>query len=512
MALLLVALYTGTHIWQLTALPVFADEAIYIRWSQLILDDWRRYAFFALNDGKTPLQFWLMAPLQLVFSDRLFAARMLSVLVGAAQVATIGSITKELGGKSKTVWLSMLLTIVLPFWYFHHRMVLLDGMLTLWLSLSWLGVIKLVQTRSTTWTILSGLFFGLALLTKVPAILFGPVLLLWWLYGDLNNRQHAIEAAIRLGCSLLLGIAIFGSLKLTPVFGQLFARGGDFLYPVKEVLFQGAWQHTLGNIPNYVHYFASYLTTPVLLLATAGLFSTKQRRTLHLLFWSAIMFIAPIAVLGKVVYPRYLLPASMFFTVGAALSLQNYVITWIQDEKRMLQKTIASIALVGLVAQSLGMSATFITQSLTQPNETPFVSADAVQYLEEWSSGHGIAETTTYIREQAQDHTVAVATEGYFGTLPDGILLYLHRQDVSNIYVEGIGQPVSEIPSSFVERARSFDQVLLVVNSHRNKLALDQETLLREYCRPNQAPCLQVWDITKLLVSETQPPDAMSAL
>jgi hypothetical protein len=90
-----------------------------------------------------------------------------------------------------------------------------------------------------------------------------------------------------------------------------------------------------------------------------------------------------------------------------------------------------------------------------------------------------------------------VATEGSFGTLPDGINLYLHRTNVDQVYVEGIGQPVVNIPNFFTDRARQFDQVVLVVNSHRLKLSLPEEQLLQEYCRPAPtAPCLQVWDIT----------------
>ncbi|MCC6710949.1 MAG: hypothetical protein IT416_01195, partial [Candidatus Pacebacteria bacterium] len=39
MIFLVVGIYFLTHITALTLLPVFADEAIYIRWAQLIIDD-----------------------------------------------------------------------------------------------------------------------------------------------------------------------------------------------------------------------------------------------------------------------------------------------------------------------------------------------------------------------------------------------------------------------------------------------------------------------------------------
>ncbi|MBD3279174.1 MAG: hypothetical protein GF390_00500, partial [Candidatus Pacebacteria bacterium] len=84
--IIFIAVYLLTHLYRLTALPVFADEAIYIRWAQLIMDDWQQYLFFAMNDGKTPLHIWLLVPFQYLFTDQLYAGRFLSVLVGLIQV------------------------------------------------------------------------------------------------------------------------------------------------------------------------------------------------------------------------------------------------------------------------------------------------------------------------------------------------------------------------------------------------------------------------------------------
>ena len=49
-------LYLATRLFHLDALPVFADESIYIRWAQLLRHD-TAYLFFALNDGKPPFLF-----------------------------------------------------------------------------------------------------------------------------------------------------------------------------------------------------------------------------------------------------------------------------------------------------------------------------------------------------------------------------------------------------------------------------------------------------------------------
>lgn len=517
---LILVLYVITHLLNLTGLPVFADEAIYIRWAQLIIDDPGRYAFFPLNDGKTPLLMWLFVPFQFLFSDQLFAARFVSVIIGFFQVIAIGYLTKTLGGRNKTSWLAMLLTTLLPFWFFHHRMALTDTLLTLWLTLTTIGVIKIVQQKSSSiskitskslvhyikkmskagwfWIIFTGSSLGLAFWSKLPAVLILPALPFYIFLPTKKSWIERIMFLLLIGSACVLGVALFLLLKLHPAFGQLFSRGGDFLYPLSEIL-QGRWQTTISNFPTYIWYFISYLTAPIVLLMLYAPFSPQFKRQQLLLLLSTAAIAGPIMLMGIVVYPRYLFPASIFLIVSAALAYQEIIDTWITKAKKTWIKVIIGLVIVLLAANTISQSVLLITQALIDPDATPFVSADQVQYLYEWSSGHGIKQTVDLIKNASQDKTIAVATEGYFGTLPDGILLYLHRQNVDNIYVEGVGQPVLEIPESFKERAQVYDQVWLVVNSHRMLISLPEEQHIAQYCRPGTAPCLDVWDISSLI-------------
>jgi hypothetical protein len=308
-------------------------------------------------------------------------------------------------------------------------------------------------------------------------------------------------AAIWGGTFVLAGL-IFASLRLHPAFGQLFSRGSDFLYPVGDVLFKGLWKNTVGNFISYLVYFGSYLTWPILLFLLMGLFTKKGQKTNHLLWWSALLFIVPIGILGRVVYPRYFMPALIFLTVEAGLVIENLSLRFAKLKPKNL---VLNIFLALLVANSIAMSGMFIFYDWFKPSSTPLVGADKVQLLYEWSSGHGIKETVGLIEEMSQDQTVAVATEGHFGTLPDALVMYFHNKDVSNIYIEGIGQPVHSIDLDFMERAKDFDKTLLVVNSHRLYMWIPIDRLVGEYCRPgSDSPCLMVWDITDLIENYNQ--------
>lgn len=490
--------YLATHLFGLVSLPVFADESIYIRWTQLIMDEPQRYAMFALNDGKTPLFIWLMLPFQYLFSNQLWAGRLVAVLVGLAQVFVMGWLVGLLGGRKKTQYLAMILTSILPFWFFHHRMALMDGMMTLWLSIALGGAIKVATTKDNKeawWFVdLVGIGFGLAMLTKIPAILFLPIFGLVGFLPEKATFKTWFSSSFKIGVGILIGMVMFLALKLSPAFGQLFSRGGDFLFPLSDIL-NGAWRQTIISFPNYFMYFVYYLTLPAVALVLASLFSPVKKRVHHWLFWSGLIFLLPIMIMGKVVYPRYLFTASIFFTLSLTLAFENFYAFSLR-QKSFLKKTFIQLILVLLLGNIVATSGVNMAMSWFNPTKTTFVSADKVQYLHEWSSGHGIKETYELITQMAKTEKIAVATEGYFGTLPDALLMYFHGRDVTNLYLEGIGQPVSIIPSSFLERAKSFDRILLVVNSHRQKLPdTVSKKLLLETCRPDNAPCLQVWEL-----------------
>jgi 4-amino-4-deoxy-L-arabinose transferase-like glycosyltransferase len=482
----LYVLYCALHLPALTALPVFADEAIYIRWAQLIIDDPGQYFFFPLNDGKTPLFVWmLIGPLRL-FQDPLWASRMVSVAGGLVQMVLAAALAKELGGKTRAQLVAALASAFLPFMYFHQRMALMDGWLMVWISFSLLGLLKSLRHNSYMWMGAAGLALGAALLTKLPAVLALPVLFIVAL--GYRSKLPVVSRLIAFSTVAGVAVAVFAVLKIHPAFPMLFSRGSDFLYPLSEVA-SGAWKRTVLNIPTYAATYAAYLSVPTLILTAVGVVLKKTRQTAIVFIAAFFAFFLPIALMGKVVYPRYLLPGAVLLIIPAALAFEQ-----------LLAKTrpwkIAAYVLGGWMAIH---SLIFIFPSLLNSDAIPFTPADRTQYLTEWSSGHGIAAFVEDLQSEAADKRVYVATEGYFGTLPDGVLMYLHNQNVTNIRIEGAGQPLTELPKQLWNAADEYDRLWVLVNAHRNQMKVDPLYKVRSYCRPYGAPCLEVWDVTNLV-------------
>ncbi len=505
-------LYFVTHLVSLTLLPVFADEAIYIRWSQLIMEDWRRYLFFPLNDGKTPLHMWLMIPFLKLIPDPLLAGRLLSVLVGWGQVFVIREIISKIGGKQLAQTLGMLMVVLLPFWYFHHRLALIDGLFTLFLSLTLLGLIRIAQyldaipvstnikghiqvlfepkqKKLWQWVGLTGLFYGLAFLSKLPAIFFAPVFPVFILYTPLGKKwvNSVLQRSLPIGIAGAIGVLIFLSLRIHPAFGQLFSRGGDFTRSVSEIIsLQGA--SIIQNGLWVTDWFASYVSYSLLIIVALCPLISKNKRQLLVILFSGLIFLAPFIILGKTIFPRYLLPVMISLTVLAAMFFEHI---WNRQKYRYLVLTV-------FITPVVIVSGRFLIASLQHPQFAPFPWVDKQQYVEEWSAGYGIPETVEIIEDLSKQGRVMVLTEGYFGTLPDALLMYFHNKNVENIAIHGIGAPVRVIPQTIYEQLSEADTILLVVNSHRFFLEDDQGVefeKLYSFERIPGAPTLDVYQL-----------------
>ncbi len=483
--------YFIIHLLHPVNLPVFADEAIYIRWAQLIIDDWQQYLFFPLNDGKTPIYIWALVPFQYIFKNQLLAGRFVSMLIGLFQALTMYLLARQLRFNKFSSWLAAGFSTILPYWYFHHHLALMDGMLTLFISLSLLFLLKtkLVTNKRQSFSLqnvfLSGLFLGLAILTKLPAILFIPSLFFvaLILHSPKIQTRKIIQNFLFI---TVIASSFFLLLATHPSFGQLFSRGSDFLFSWQDIFINHKWIETLPSWPTYIGYFIHYLTWPIFLLALFGIFLSRKKESLALhLGWITYAF--PIMLMGRVVFSRYLISVSLFITLAAILAIDQLI------KKGFFAKLIV-LFLLGI---SLFQSISFIYNIQFQPEKTSFVQSDKEQYLTEWSAGYGVKETVEMITELAKNHSILVISEGYFGTLPDGLLMYLHRQEIGNLFIEPIGQPISSFSKSTKEFS-DYDQVLLVANSHRISINLSKAKLITEFCRPFDSSCHQVWDITRM--------------
>jgi hypothetical protein len=119
------------------------------------------------------------------------------------------------------------------------------------------------------------------------------------------------------------------------------------------------------------------------------------------------------------------------------------------------------------------------------PEKAPLPKDERNGYLQDWTAGQGIKEIADYITHKSRENKIIVTTEGYFGTLPDGLQIFVEGNN--NIFVIGYTVPIREIPESLKNAKKAGDTTYLVVNKSRMEIK-DKEglELIEEFHKPGK--------------------------
>lgn len=443
----------------LTILPVFADEAIYLRWSQVMRSE-PTLRFLPLSDGKQPLFMWLTIPFLKIFSDPLLAGRYLSVLAGLGSLVGLAFLAWLLFKGKRISLMTGLFYTTIPFFVFFDRLALVDSLLAMFSI--WLAVLSLLLINYQRWDLamIAGMVLGGALLTKSPAIFFALFLPAALLFLSLKKKNNFLRILALWVIVWVFGFGIYNFLlRLGPGFQMIAIRNKDYLFSFKEVL-----SHPLDPLKPHLgdlsSWFPNLLTWPIILLSLGGLLvglKSKFRQTLFLLIWLLIPLLAQ-SVFAKVFTPRYIL-----FTVWPFLIFTAFFLDWLWS--RLKQKNWGlSVLLLVLLIPALR----YDWQLLMNPEKAPLPRNLRSGHLEEWTAGYGLKESAEFFKEKAKSDKVFVGTEGFFGTLPDGLQIYL--EGTPNIRVIGVGWPVVKVHPSLINSLVDNEVYLLVNQSRLNLL------------------------------------------
>ena len=452
----------GIRIYNLTILPVFVDEAIYIRWAQVMKAE-STLRFLPLSDGKQPLYMWLVIPFLKFISDPLFAGRIVSVFSGMVTLIGIFLLSYQLFKSRKVALISSFLYAVSPYAVFFDRMALADSLLSMfgiWILL--LGTYTVKKLR-LDYAMLTGFALGGALLTKSPALFFAILLPSVWILSECKkNKKIILIHLFKLICFTvvvyILGYGLYSILRLGPNFHMIGLRNQDYVLPISHI-----WTNfkdpLIPHLKDFIVWFWVMGPSLILPMALLGMFVGFRKyfkETLLLSGW----FLFPILVqseFAKVFTARYIFFSLPYLFVLAGMMFINKI--------KLLGKVAILFTLLFCV-QALK----FDYLLLTNPEKANLPRGERSGYLEEWTAGQGIKEVAEYLRKENAknpNEQVVVGTEGYFGTLPDGLQMYLN--DIPKIVIIGVGIDIRETPQSLIEALEAGNKTYLVINKSRFK-------------------------------------------
>lgn len=435
-------LFFVTRFYNILSLPIFTDEAIYVRWSQIASNDaaWR---FISLTDGKQPLFVWIAMILMKFIEDPLLAGRFVSVLAGLGSMVGIFFLTSEVFKSKKTGVLASFLYVLYPFSLVYDRMALYDSLVSMSIIWSLYFEVLLVRYVRLDLGLILGMIIGVGMLTKTNANFALILLPLSLFLFDWKNRDWK-----RLGkwfifatVAVIIANAMYMILRLSPYFHIIGDKNLVFIYSFSEWL-QHPFTYFFSNLQILAGWLVTYLTWPFLVLVVSSFFVSKKytREKLLLIAWFVVPLIAS-AFFFRQFYPRFILFMTMPLLVLGAYSLHSMLL---RVRKIWLKIIILFVFLTMFVINDFLIVTNFAKALIPKQDRDQFITG--------WPSGGGVKETVAFLQEKAKSGKIYVGTEGTFGLMPYALEIYLSSNP--NIMVKGFW-PISDTPpQEAIEKAK----------------------------------------------------------
>lgn len=416
----------------LTALPIFGDEAIFLRVARLMRESPVDRMWLAFQEANPPLHSWLLALCLPLSEDPLIAGRLLSVLLGALTVPAFFWLVLELfrgsgGGDPErpVAMTACLLLVFCPFTVLAQRMARVDALFLLESILVAVFSFRLARRPGLAGGAFLGLTMGVTMLTRqnVSYVLWALPVAAFLLEPKTSRpspRRFLGALGLSLACGALLWIPMLASKSGPDLSTRLF-----HLEAVRESMPLIARLRLAGSHAGEAALWLwTYLTPPVALLAAVGFgWLALRRRGLFLILvaWLCVLLL-PIVFFATVFFPRYVLPACAPLFCAAA-----WAIVELGDRIASRWRSLSAAPAVAslLLPVVLAWPAHDIYGQLSDWKTQKLASSDRWQFISGWPAGFATEKVVAHLLEMGRRAPTFVVTSPDSGNPPDTLWLRL---------------------------------------------------------------------------------------
>jgi len=397
-------IYLLSRLVNLTKLPIFNDEAIYLDWGWKSLHT-SAGLFYSLYDAKLPFLIWIFGTFENILYSPLLVGRLVSVLAGLLTLIGIYKVAKSLENE-KVACLASALYIVIPLFAFFDRQALMESSITTAGIWSFYFLLKLLEIKKTKYSIYLGLIIGIGIFIKLQALVFLTSIIVILIYKKL------FKPAI---VSIIISFIVISPLYFQKMFWASLTSNNRFMLSIPEVLgFPfSLWKN---NILATINVSFFHLTPFIFILAIYGmyLFWKGKKGVLPTFFLTNIILVI---FLSRSLNPRYLTAFLALIPIFASRAILSF--------KKLLAFLTGIIAILPPVV----ITALLVFSPLTYFNfldkMTAFSQKDS--YVTNWTSGYGIPETVNYLNSQSKDKQIIVGVRLDAGNPESAMFTYFNN-------------------------------------------------------------------------------------
>lgn len=412
--------YFSLHMTNLTLLPIFNDESIYLDWAWTMTHI-PGHLYDSLLDAKQPLMFWIFGIFENFFADPLIAGRLTSVFIGAVTALGIYRVTSRLLDDYSAIIATLLYSII-PIFVFYNRQALMEAGIACIGVWSLNALLNLIQNPTVRNGIILGVILGLGFLIKTSSLLFiisATLIILLFIFKIRNTKlikTYLISIASILGLNFLLFI--------NPIFWQTFSTNSRYSFTLRELVtfpFSTWWNHLVG----FFEIAFIFVTPLVFLCSIVGIFLMIKMRLKNSQVFLAY-FITALGleiVLGRFQHQRYILPFITFLVIPA-----SYVLSILWKDKIIKKSLVIVVFLIPFILTLLLIfNPEYHIMQLSKIS-----NYSEMGYVKGQTSGYGIKETINYIKENSSSSHLVMILLGLGSGNPENAIR-LYTQKTSNL-------------------------------------------------------------------------------
>jgi 4-amino-4-deoxy-L-arabinose transferase-like glycosyltransferase len=480
--------YFFLHLINLTLLPIFNDESIYIDWG------WSHthmpgHLYDALLDAKQPLMIWLFGIFQNFFADPLFAGRFVSVLFGLMTMLGIYTLAKKIANAHVAV-ISTVIFSIIPIFVFYNRQALFEAAVACVGIWSCVALINLVRTPSTKNSILLGIILGIGFFIKSSSLLFiVSAIAILMLYIIVKKQVVLLKSFF---IALVAFFCVDFLLLINPLFWETFSSNSRYAFTLSELLsFPISTWGT--NLLGFFEIGFVFVTPFVFFASLAGIYLFRRKKLKNSMIFLLFFLIALVLeiISGKTQSQRYIVSFLPFLIIPAAYV---FYLLW---KGAVWKKSIVVISC--MVPFVVSLLLIFSPESYILQSEKVSRYSD-VAHVRGQTSGHGINEAMMYINEQSKGQPTMVLFGFNIGNPESAVNLYSQRTpNLASMHIDA--QMFADIEK--VECFTSQYPVFLVTRNDQ-RLGMDRYfTLEKSFLNPDKTYSVSIYTLKSNCVGNT---------